>query len=119
MKTHITLLHKDGVLATFEVEHVRTEAHTIPVHELLPAAGACLIDLKHPALTKLLELTEAVPYLFLFFDGKNAFTGATISLNDTKAQYHLNTEAKKVLALPFPTSFSSDMCHKIDRITFD
>lgn len=116
MKTHITLLQKEGVLASLEVEQTRTDEHTIPVHELLPEGGACLIELKHPALTKLLELTEAVPYLFLFFDEENAFTGATFSLNESRQQYHVNTEAKKVLALPFPTAFSAADIHLIEGL---
>ncbi len=116
MKTHITLLKKEGVLASLEVEHTFTDEHTISVHELLPAGGACLIELRHPALTKLLELTETVPYLFLFFDEENAFTGATFSLNESRQQYHVNTEAKKVLALPFPTAFSAADIHLIEGL---
>jgi hypothetical protein len=75
------------------------------VHALQEGRTPLLLNIQHQQINSLLELSNVAPFVLLYFDDTNTFSGASYSLNGFKNQFGISIQAKKLLALPFPITF--------------
>lgn len=105
MQKLLQITLKDQTQITFEATVKNTTDTFIKVHEFQEAGTPLLLNIQHPQINSLLELSKVAPFALLYFDDTNAFSGASYSLNSFKNQFGISIQAKKLLVLPFPISF--------------
>jgi hypothetical protein len=105
MKKLLQITLKDNSQITIETMVKSTSDTFIKVHEFQEAETPLLLNIQHPKINSLLELSNVAPFVLLYFDDTNTFSGASYSLNGFKNQFGISIQAKKLLALPFPIAF--------------
>ena len=105
MKKLLQITLKDNSQITIETTVKSTTDTFIKVHEFQEAETPLLLYIQHPKINSLLELSNVAPFVLLYFDDTNTFSGASYSLNGFKNQFGISIQAKKLLALPFPITF--------------
>lgn len=105
MQKLLQITLKDLSQITFEAAVKTTTDTYIKVHEFQEAETPLLLNIQHYQINSLLELSNVAPFVLLYFDDTNAFSGASYSLNGFKNPFGISIQAKKLLALPFPIPF--------------
>ena len=105
MQKLLQITLKDQTQITFEVTVKTTTDTFIKVHEFQEAGTPLLLNIQHPQINSMLELGKVTPFVLLYFDETNVFSGASYSLNGFKNQFGISIQAKKLLVLPFPIAF--------------
>ena len=105
MQKLLQITLKDQTQITFEVTVKTTTDTLIKVHEFQENGTPLLLNIQHHQINSLLELSKVAPFVLLYFDDTNVFSGASYSLNGFKNQFGISIQAKKLLVLPFPIAF--------------
>lgn len=96
---------KDQTQITYEAAVKTTTDTFIKVHEFKEVGTPLLLNIQHTQINSLLELSNVAPFVLLYFDDINVFSGASYSLNGFKNPFGISVQAKKLLVLPFPIVF--------------
>jgi hypothetical protein len=102
MKKSLQITLKDQATIQLQATVKTTTDTFIKVYELQEGTTPLLLNIQHPQVNSLLELSKVAPFVLLYFDDDNAFSGASYSLNGFKNQFGISVQAKKLLVLPFP-----------------
>ena len=105
MQKLLQITLKDHSQITIEATVKTTTDTFIKVHEFQEAGTPLLLNIQHTQINSLLELSKVAPFVLLYFDDTNVFSGASYSLNGFKNQFGISIQAKKLLVLPFPIVF--------------
>ena len=105
MKKSLQITLKDRATIQLQAMVKNTTDTFIKVYELQEGTTPLLLNIQHPQVNSLLELSKVAPFVLLYFDDTNAFSGASYSLNGFKNQFGISVQAKKLLVLPFPIAF--------------
>ena len=105
MQKLLEITLKDQTQISFEAAVKTTTDTFIKVHEFQEAGTPLLLNIQHTQINSLLELSKVAPFVLLYFDDTNVFSGASYSLNGFKNQFGISIQAKKLLVLPFPIAF--------------
>ena len=105
MQKLLQITLKDHSQISFEATVKTTTDTFINVHEFQEAETPLLLNIQHPQINSMLELSKVTPFVLLYFDDTNTFSGASYSLNDFKNAFGISIQAKKLLVLPFPIAF--------------
>lgn len=106
MKNALQITLKDKSVITLDVIVKTTYETTIKVDELLePGNLPLFLSIQHKQLNTLLELSKVSPFVLLYFDEYNFFTGASFSINGDKSQFSIQSQSKKIVLHPFPVPF--------------
>ena len=105
MQKLLQITLKDQTQISFESAVKTTTDTFIKVHEFNEAGTPLLLNIQHTQINSLLELSKVAPFVLLYFDDTNVFSGASYSLNGFKNQFGISIQAKKLLVLPFPIVF--------------
>ena len=117
MKNALQITLKDKSVITIDAIVKTIQDTTIKVHELLEQGNPPLfLSVEHKQLNTLLELSKVTPFVLLYFDKDNLFTGAAYSLNTTQSPFSIQTQSKKILLLPFPLNFTLNEVYKFESI---
>ncbi len=117
MKKAFQITMKDKSVITIDAIVKTIHETTIKVHELLEKGNPPLfLSVEHEQLNTLLELSKVTPFVLLYFDKDNFFTGAAYSLNTSQSPFSIQTQSKKTLLLPFPLNFTLNEVYKLESI---
>jgi hypothetical protein len=105
MQKLLQITLKDQTQITYEAAVKTTTDTFIKVHEFKEVRTPLLLNIQHTQINSLLELSNVAPFVLLYFDDTNVFSGASYSLNGFKNQFGISIQAKKLLVLPFPIAF--------------
>ena len=105
MQKLLQITLKDQTQISFEATVKITTDTFIKVHEFQEVETPLLLNIQHYQINSLLELSKVAPFVLLYFDDTNVFSGASYSLNGFKNQFGISIQAKKLLVLPFPIAF--------------
>lgn len=65
-----------------------------------------LLEVTHGNLNTVVVLTQLVPWIVLTFNEDDEIWGTHLSLNANKASFAIQTQARKMLFVPWPVDFS-------------
>jgi hypothetical protein len=105
MQKLLQITLKDQTQISFESAVKTTTDTFIKVHEFQEEEITLLLNIQHPQINSLLELSNVASFVLLYFDDTNVFSGASYSLNGFKNSFGISIQAKKLLVLPFPIAF--------------
>jgi hypothetical protein len=105
MQNLLQITLKDHSQITIEASVKTTTDTFIKVHEFQEAGTPLLLNIQHTQINSLLELSNVAPFVLLYFNETNVFSGASYSLNGFKNPFGISVQAKKLLVLPFPIAF--------------
>jgi hypothetical protein len=117
MKKSLQITLKDQATIQLLATVKNTTDTFIKVYELQEGTTPLLLNIQHPQVNSLLELSKVAPFVLLYFDETNAFSGASYSLNGFKNQFGISVQAKKLLVLPFPIPFILEEVSHIELIS--
>ena len=116
MKNTLQITLKDKSVITFDAIVKITHETTIKVSELLEHGNpSLLLSIEHQQLNTDLEMSKVSPFVLLYFDEDDFFTGAAYSLNNSQSPFSIQTQFKKILLLPFPINFAFDEVYKFNN----
>ncbi len=105
MKKSLQITLKDQATIQLQAKVKNSTDTFIKVYELQEGTTPLLLNIQHTQINSLLELSKVAPFVLLYFDDTNVFSGASYSLNGFKNQFGISIQAKKLLVLPFPIVF--------------
>ena len=116
--TQRLLIHfNEGQVQPVSALEIMAYTHVIPVSEWLkPESESLLFSFIHRQLTTQLDLSGVTPYVVLQFDSEAKFTGASLSLGKTEADFSIKVECRHALVVPFDREFRVD---KISHLEWD
>jgi hypothetical protein len=118
MKNTLQITLKDKSIITFDAIVKITHETTIKVSELLEYENpSLLLSIEHQQLNTDLELSKVSPFVLLYFDEDDFFTGAAYSINDAQSPFSFKTQFKKILLLPVPINFPLNEVYKFKDIS--
>ncbi len=106
MKNSLQITLKDQATIQLQATVKKTTDTFLKVHELLDGKSPLFLEIEHQQITTLLELSKVSPFVLLYFSDDLQFTGAAFSLNGTQNPFGVSTQAKKILLLHYPITFT-------------
>jgi hypothetical protein len=106
MKNLLQITLKDQAVIQLEATVKKTTDTFLKVHELQDGILPLYLEIEHYQINTLLELSKVTPYVLLYFGDELQFIGATFSLNGSQSPFGISTQAKKILLLHSPISFT-------------
>src|SRR5512133_1234981 len=101
----VALLLKNGEKMNISIKKVCITADWFNVNDLmLTGCLEFLLEIKHPSLTTLLNLTDTSPYMLLHFDESGLFLSASFSIKKGTGSFFLQTQSRYVLLVRFPVA---------------
>ena len=114
MKNSFQITLKDNSAITLDVIVKTTFETTIKVEELLEIGNLPIfLSIQHKQLNTLLELSKVSPFVLLYFDEYNFFTGASFSINRENSQFSIQSQSKNIVLYPFPIPFELNQVSKL------
>jgi hypothetical protein len=106
MKNSLQITLKDQATIQLEAMVKKTTDTFLKVHELLDGKSPLFLEIEHQQINTLLELSKVSPFVLLYFSDDLQFTGAAFSLNGSQSPFGVSTQAKKILLLHYPITFT-------------
>jgi hypothetical protein len=101
----ITLFFRTSPSQVYQVSTwVTADISLVVKAEEAPFQGV-FIQVTHEQLNTQLDLGSVAPAVVLQFDEQGVFTGASLSLGTTTGSFGLVTQSKRLLILPFDSTF--------------
>lgn len=108
MKNLIQITLKNQAEIKLQAVVKKTKDTSIKVLEFQEATSPLYLEIEHPQMNTLLELSKVAPFVLLYFNAELEFTGASYSLNNSEGPFQISTQSKKILIVPFPIAFKLD-----------
>ena len=106
MKNSLQITLKDQATIQLQATVKKTTDTFLKVHELQDGISPLFLEIEHQQINTLLELSKVSPFVLLYFDEELLFIGAAFSLNGSQSPFGISTQAKKILLLHSPISFT-------------
>jgi hypothetical protein len=117
MKKSLQITLKDQATIQLQATVKTTTDTFIKVNELQEGTTPLLLNIQHPQVNSLLELSKVASFVLLYFDDNNAFSGASYSLNGFENPFGISIQAKKLLVLTFPIPFILEEVSHLELIS--
>ena len=113
MKNSIQIVQKGKTVIDIPIVFKTTGESFIKAEEILSSGGTnVFLQITHEKTNTFMDLTRAIPYVILYFDGENQFISATFNLENRKGSFAVQIQSKKILFLRYPATF------KIEKTEF-
>lgn len=118
MKKSLQITLKDNTVIALETIIQTTQDTLIKVLELLEKKDCPLLLLiQHQQLNTLLELSKVSPFILLYFDAENSFSGAAYSTNLSSSPFYIQTQYKSILLIPLSSNYEVNQL--LDSLFFE
>lgn len=113
MKNSIQIVQKDKTVIDIPIVFKTSAESFIKAAEILSSGSThVFLQITHEKTNTFMDLTRAIPYVILYFDGENQFISATFNPDNRKGSFAVQIQSKKILFLRYPATF------KIEKTEF-
>jgi hypothetical protein len=105
MKKSLQITLKDKSVIAIDAIVKTTHEPLILVKQLFEKKNSpLLLIIKHQQLNTFLELSKVSPFVLLYFNADNFFSGATYSINEYGSSFNIQTQYKNILLIPLTSN---------------